>query len=328
MPLSTRDFAQLTDELQSIYAEHSANAIANAVGLQVFDVMETELKTFEHQILHGVAGIENLPEGADLPRVNGNEGDNISYTQSRYGAIVPITKDMRIFDLYAKMEGVVRSVVDDAWDKIDQSLADVLLLGWDTSFIDVYNKTVTSVCPDAAALFASTHDYGGASASTFTNIITDGSNTNPALSRTAILSQINAGMKYTDANGLLRPFKLDTVLVGPDLADLAFRIVDNDRLHDSSNWDKNKYVSGRIKEVKIWERLAQTGQGTATTAYWFMLATQNVGESLKCLFKQRPSMESPEAVSENKDWEYPIDYYYTIGRGFPPYVRGSKGDNS
>lgn len=49
--------------------------------------------------------------------------------QSRYGAIVPITKDMRIFDLYAKMEGVVRSVVDDAWDKIDQSLADVLLNG-------------------------------------------------------------------------------------------------------------------------------------------------------------------------------------------------------
>jgi len=328
MPLSTRDFAQLNDDLQTIYAEHSDLAVKEAVGLQVFNVAETELKTFEHQILHGVAGIENLPEGAALPRVNGNEGDNISYTQSRYGAIVPITKDMRIFDLYSKMEGVVKSIVDDAWDKIDQSLADVLLNGWSTSYTDVYNKTVASVCADAAALFASTHDYGGASATTFTNIITDGTNTNPALSRAAIVNQITAGMKFTDANGILRPFNIDTVLVGPDLADLAYRIVDNDRLHNSANWDQNKFVTGRIKQVKLWERLAQTGAGSSRAAYWFMYASKNVGESLKCLFKQRPMLEAPANVDDTKDWEYPIDYYYTIGRGFPPFVRGSKGDNS
>jgi hypothetical protein len=77
MPLSTRDFPQLTDELQEVYAEHSANAIANAVGLQVFDVIGTELKTFEHQILHGVSGIEALAESAALPRVSGNEGKAI-----------------------------------------------------------------------------------------------------------------------------------------------------------------------------------------------------------------------------------------------------------
>lgn len=129
MSLSTRDFAQLTDELQTIYAEHSENAIANAVGLQVFDVGTTELKNFEHQILHGVAGIERLSEGGDLPRINGDEGDNITFVQAHYGAIVPITKDMRIFDLFSKMESVVKSVVDDSWDKIDQSMADVLLNG-------------------------------------------------------------------------------------------------------------------------------------------------------------------------------------------------------
>ena len=328
MPLSTRDFAQLTDELQTIYEEHSSNAIADAVGLQVFDVAQTELKNFEHQILHGVAGIENLAEGQDLPRINGNEGDNITYTQSRYGAIVPITKDMRIFDLFAKMEGVVRSVVDEAWDKIDQSMADVLLNGWDTSYTDVYNTLVTSVGPDAAALFAATHDYGGASASTFTNIITDGTNTNPAASRAAIVNQIQAGMKYTDANGLLRPFKIDTILIGPDLIDTVNRIVFSEQISGSANWDPNMFVKGTIKEVKVWERLNQTGQGTSTAAYWFMYASRKVSETLKILFKQRPDFGAPKMVDENKDWEYPIDFYYTLGRGFAPYLRGSKGDNS
>lgn len=135
-------------------------------------------------------------------------------------------------------------------------------------------------------------------------------------------------MKFADANGLTRPFALDTVLVGPDLVDLAYRIVDNDRLHNSANWDQNKFVKGRVKEVKLWERLAATGAGASTAAYWFMTSSKNSKESLKVLFKQRPDMTAPAMVEETKDWEYPIDFYYTIGRGFPAYVRGSKGDNS
>lgn len=82
MPLLTKDFEQLTDELQTVYAEHSENAIADATGLQVFDVGATELKNFEHQILHGVAGIEKLAEDGNLPRVNGDEGRIIALIKS------------------------------------------------------------------------------------------------------------------------------------------------------------------------------------------------------------------------------------------------------
>jgi len=55
--------------------------------------------------------------------------DNITYVQKHFGAIAPITKSMRKFDMFAKMENVIKSLVDDAWSKIDQSLADTLLLG-------------------------------------------------------------------------------------------------------------------------------------------------------------------------------------------------------
>jgi hypothetical protein len=39
-------------------------------------------------------------------------------------------------------------------------------------------------------------------------------------------------------------------------------------------------------------------------------------------------LEAPEEVYKNKNWDYSLDFYYTLGRGFAPYIRGSKGDNS
>jgi hypothetical protein len=90
--LSARDYAELTDELQDVFNETSASAIADAIGLQVFDVGETNLLNYEHQILHGVKGIEEVADGANLPKVNSQQGDNITYVQRYFGAIVAITK--------------------------------------------------------------------------------------------------------------------------------------------------------------------------------------------------------------------------------------------
>jgi hypothetical protein len=325
MPLSTRDFGQLTDELQSIYAEQSQNAIADAIGLTIFNVGETNLLNYEHQILHGLAGIEEVPEGKDLPRLNSEEGDNITYTQRYFGANAPITKKMRKFDLYGKMQDLIRSLVDDAWNKIDQSLADMILNGFLTSYQDVYGKTISAVGPDGLALFSASHT-NGTTASTYSNIITNSAATaNPALSRDAIVNMIKAGLVYKDPNGLNRPIRYDTLLVPPSLADLAHRIVNNDYLVGSANWDPNMWVKGRIKEVKVWERLESTGQGTARSAYWFMYDSKKVKETLKCLFSERPSLDAPNEVYENKDWEYTLDYFYTTGLGFAPYIAGSQG---
>ena len=327
MPLSTRDYAQLTEELQDVYNESSAQAIADAVGLKVFDVGETNLLNYEHQILHGVEGIEEVAEGQNLPRVSSEEGDNITFTQRYFGAIVPITKKMRKFELTNQMMSLVRSIVDDAWDKIDQSLADILLNGWSNSYTDVYGKTVSALGADSKCLFNASHSNGTTSA-TFSNIITDGTNSNPTLSRAALVRAIKDAMVYSDPNGLIRPIRLDTLLVPPSLVDAAKRMVFSEQISGSANWDPNTHIKGTIKEVMTWERLEQTGQGTSRSAYWYMYSSQKVKETLKCLFSERPSLDAPDEVYENKNWDYSIDYYYTTGLGFPAYIRGSEGDNS
>jgi hypothetical protein len=39
-------------------------------------------------------------------------------------------------------------------------------------------------------------------------------------------------------------------------------------------------------------------------------------------------LEAPEVVYKNKNWDYSIDFYYTLGRWFAPYIRGSKWTNT
>lgn len=327
MPLSTGDFAQLTDELQEVYSESSMNAIADAKGLEVFDVGETNLLNFEHQILHGISGIEEVAERSDLPKINSEEGDNITYSQRYFGAIASITKKMRKFDLFDQMNDLVGSLVDDAWSKIDQSLADILLYGWSSSYTDVYGKTVSGLGPDGTVLFNTGHTNDATSA-TYNNIIYDGTNYSPALSRTAIVKTIAQGLAFKDPNNIVRPIRFDTLLVCPTLEDLAHRIVSGEYINSSANWDPNTLVKSRIKKVMCWERLESTGQGTTRVAYWFMFDSRKVKNSLKCKFSERPTLDAPEEVYENKNWEYSLDYFYATGQGYQAYIRGSEGDNT
>jgi hypothetical protein len=52
---------------------------------------------------------------------------------------------MRKFDLHDKIEAEIKNLTSDAFDSIDQSMSDVLLNGWSTSYTDVYGATVTAV---------------------------------------------------------------------------------------------------------------------------------------------------------------------------------------
>jgi len=323
------DFAALTTELQDIFSEASADSISESKGMSIFDVSETELLDFKKQVLHGVSGIEEVADGADLPKVGGEEGDSITYTQRYFGAIVEITKKLRKFDRYDEIRDLVESITQDAWDKVDQSLADVLLNGWATSYTDVYNKVISSVGPDGLALFSAAHTYGNGSAKTYSNIISDGTNTNPALSRAALVNVIKTGRTFKDSNNLSRPIHFDTIVVPPSLEDLALRIVNSKEISGSSNYDPNMLVRNRFKDrVVVWDRLEQTGQGVSKAAHWFVYDSKRVKKSLVAKFAERPSLDAPEQVYDNKNWDYSIDYFYTTGLGLQKYVMGSKGDNS
>lgn len=323
--ITTADFSALTDDLQSIFNEAAQSSIADMVGNKVFKVMDTDRRTFDHLLLDGLDVIKSVAQGSDLPSVSSLQGDTVTYTQNRYGGIVSVTKDMRIFDLHDQIESIVRSAADDAFHKIDQSMADVLGNGFSSSnYTDVYGDSVASTAPDGVALFSASHT-NNQNSDTFRNLIRYPVGTNnPALSREAAVQAVVDGMNHLDAVGVNRPVKLDTLLVAPANWDLGMRIIESDRISGSAENDTNLALKGRLK-LMVWEKLQTRTGGTDTSAYWYMFDSKKVGESLKALFRERPSLDAPEQVYKNKNWDWSLDYYYALGRGLPAFVFGSQG---
>ena len=322
--ITTKDFASLTDDLESIFNEVSKTKLATMIGPTIFNVKDTARKTHEHLILQGVSGIEDVSEGQDLPRVTGVEGDKITWAQRHYGAIVPITKDMRKFDLSNQIDSITRSIVDDAWNKLEQDYADTLLYGWSSSFTNVYGVTTSGYCADSVVLFSASHSSPVKSGYTCRNLIRNSAGTdNPALSRDAVVSARKDGLTHKDPNGIIRPIILNTLVVSPSNEDLAYRIIESEGVQGTAYRDLNP-LKGKIKVV-VWPHLETRSDSTDTSAYWFMYDSGKVGESLQCLFAERPSLDKPEVVYSNKSWDFSIDYYYSIGRGFPVYIWGSTG---
>ncbi|MDD5065329.1 MAG: hypothetical protein PHQ35_11300 [Phycisphaerae bacterium] len=320
MPITVKDFPSLTDDLQGIFNEVAKTKVADMKGNKIFNVFDTNRRTFDHLILHGISGIKEVTPGQDLPNIVGEEGDSITWTQRYFGGVASVTKEMRLFDLHNQMDTVVRSLSNDAFDKIDQSLADVLLYGWATSYTDVFGKSVTSTGPDAVALFSASHS-NNFNSTVFSNIITDDT-VNPVLSRSAIVAARKQGLTHKDPNGIVRPVNLDTIVVAPSNEDLVERIIYSPQMSGVANNDTNP-LKGKIKNIIVWERLETRSDGTDTSAYWFMFDSTKVGESLNCLFAERPSLDAPDQVYKNKNWDYSCDFFFTVGLGYPAYIFGS-----
>ena len=326
MPIVRSDFGRLTDELQEVYQEVAKESLAESVGFKIFDVKDTNRYTYDYLVLHGLDGIQAVADGQDLPGVTSQQGNSATWTQSQYGALVSITKRMRKFDLHDQMEDVVRSITEDAFHKVDQSLADVLTNGFSSSnYTDVYNQSVAASGPDTLALFSASHS-NPINSNVFRNLIRYPVGTNnPALSREAVVQTIIDGLNHLDAVAHNRPTKLDTLIVSPTNWDLATRILESDKISGSAENDTNMAVKGRVKNLIVWEKLTTRTGGTDTSAYWFMADGKKVGRSLKALFAERPTLDAPEVVYKNKNWDYTIDYFYAIGRALPTFIWGSTG---
>ena len=291
-------------------------------GNKVFNVFDTNRRTFDHLILHGVDGIKEVTPGQDLPNIVTEEGDSITWTQRYFGAVASVTKAMRKFDLHNQIDSLARSLSVDAFDKVDQSFADALLYGWVTSYTDVYGKSVASVGGDAVELFSTLHT-NNINTAVFSNVITS----NPVLSRAAIVTAIKQGRTHKDPTGHVRPVNLDTLVVAPSNEDLSERILYSELIPGSANNDKNT-LKGKVKNLIVWERLETRSDDTDTSAYWFMFDSSQVGESLQALFAERPGLDAPDQVYKNKNWDYSLDFFYTIGLGYPAYIFGSNSSGS
>jgi len=325
MPILTTDYPRLATELQSIFNEAAARKVAQNVGFQIYDVLDTELKTYEHQILHGLGGARKIAEGEDIPKVTSNEGDNINFTYSTYATAVAVSKNARLDDRYDHIINNVKTTTEAVFDQIDQSLADRLLGGQATSYTDPYGETISTLGPDGLKLFHTSHT-NNVTSETFRNVCIEGSTSNPTLTRKAIVDTRVSAASHRDPNDVLRPINLDTLVVPRNLEDTAMRLINSQYLPGSGNNDINPLYN-KIKVI-VWDRLALNSDSTDTSDYWFMYDSAGVKESLKCIFRERPSLDAPENVYINKNWVWTLDYRYTIGTGYPAYIWGSNATGS
>jgi len=61
--------------------------VAEMKGNKIFNVFDTKRRTFDHLLLHGLAGVQEVTPGQDLPNIAGVEGDTATWTQRYFGKI-------------------------------------------------------------------------------------------------------------------------------------------------------------------------------------------------------------------------------------------------
>jgi hypothetical protein len=322
--ISTSDFTTLTVKLNEWFNEAAGLAVESWIGKDLFDVGETNWQVYNGLILNGAAKFDRVAEGGQLPAGQIGEGDNMSITQKRHGGRFVVTKDMRMFDRYDQIEEIVKDNTEYAFDRIDQSQADLLLNGFtSTSYTDLFGFSQSNTTPDGVVFFSASHT-NNQNANTARNLIRNAAGTaNPALDRAAIVTARKDGRINRDPNSANRPVVLDRLIVSATNEDLAERTVYSSGPAGTPNVDINP-LKGKIL---VWSRCDASGQGTDTSAYWFMAASTKSKKTLKSPFAQKPMMYPPELISDSRNWEYDLDAYYTMGLLYPFFVWGSTGAN-
>ncbi len=326
MILST-DFPTLTQKLNEWFNEAASLAVQNWIGQQLYDVGETNWQVYNGLILNGAAKFDRIAEGAQLPVGSISEGDSASFTQKRYGGRISISKDMRMFDRYDQIQEVAQDNTQYAFDRIDQSQADLILNGFTgSSYTDVYGYTQSNLTADAVVLFSASHT-NNQNANTARNLIRNAAGTaNPALDRAAIVTARKDAKINRDPNSANRPIDLNLLVVSATNEDLAERTVYSSGVAGTPNVDLNP-LKGKVNNILVWSRCDTRGDAVDTSAYWFLAASQFVKKTLKSPFAQRPMMSAPTQVHDSLNWEYPLDSYYTLGALWQFGIWGSTGVN-
>ena len=323
--LQTGDFTNLTSHLlilDEIFNDAMAQAVEKQVGLKIFDTKQNNHRNDTVQLNHGLGGVQFIPENSDYPEATGAEGDKITFTKQKYGANVVITLENRIYDEYDQVETNVKTIVDQGYNMIDQSLADILTNGFSaTAYTDVFGQSASAVGPDALALFHAAHTNTTTTA-TFSNLIVSGGVTNPTISRQAIIDTRVRGLRYKDPQGVIRPIYYDTILVAPEQEDYVTRLIGSEQVSGTANNDTNSYLKGKMK-VESWSKLSIRSDGTDTSNYWFMYDSARIKETLKAFFARYPELLPPAEYDPNKNWNYLFHFIYSRGFSWAAYLMWS-----
>lgn len=325
--LSFQNFIEeLNGKLTRIYDEYAKRRVTGDVGMKVFKVEDDTNYASSYQLVGTMGGTQKVAEGQDFPETTTAQGYKKIVTQNHYANSFRITKDHRVFINQRRKEvrNLPKNMTRDAFNKIDQSFADVLNNGRSTSYTDVYGTLVDATTPDGVALFSDSHKVT-ATGLTQGNIIWDGGATsvgtvNPALSRAALVAAKTMARKAKDSSGIMSEIMVNTLLVSADDEDLALRICKSQYIQGSPNNDVNPDQTVGGFNVVVRSRL--------TKGYWFTYDSEMVGETLFSGFAQKPTMEAPFQYPKNQDWLYTMDFYYYIQLGNASFIYGSKGTNA
>ncbi|MDR0651190.1 MAG: hypothetical protein LBG59_07535 [Candidatus Peribacteria bacterium] len=119
-------------KLDDIFLESVTDKLSEVMGLKFFDEKTKIRRNSTYEVSSGLTGVKYIPENADYPEAGGEEPVSISLTKYKYGADVIVTEECKLFDEYDKIEDRIRSITDDALDKLDTCLAEVWLRGFST----------------------------------------------------------------------------------------------------------------------------------------------------------------------------------------------------
>lgn len=324
---NTSDFSALTDYVTEIFNETAKTKMAEWKGKMLFDLESPERQDYSYRVLEGVGNFRRTAEGGQAQLSTSTQGDSATWTQKRYTDRVSVTKDMRKFDLYNQIKNLTRSVTENAFNTIDQSMADLLLFGFTgTSYTDIYGDSQANTAPDGVVLFSASHSFNNTS-STARNLIRNSAGTaNPGLSRAAIVTARKDAKVHKDGNDVIRPIDLNRLVVTPTNEDLAERTVMSSGVQGTPNVDLNPLKSA-VSNIVVWERLETRGDGTDTSAYWFLASSALVKDALHAPMTQLPMLDGGTEVHDTKNVEYVLDAYYALGIGSPFGIWGSTGAN-
>jgi len=337
MSLELQKFQNMTKEIQSEFST-AAKKVAPNVGMQFFGVEATNLLDHKHQLDGGMGGLEIVAEGQDYPRGDGKEDNSITYTQKAFGRSYAVTKLLRMFwrkENGSPIKNKVQTVPKTYNAQVSHVMADILSHGNETTAqSDALGQAALYLTPDGLPLFHASHTSKLDTSYRFSNIITDGTLTNPEFSRAAVVHMLTVGANNmapitgtgSEKGALSMPIDFDTVLVAPGLYDEVVRELQSEKIAGSANNDTNKTLSG-LKIVK-WAALTKTFNGTDKTAAWYMIDSSLVKESLKMLIAQPLQIAPKENNPNNGDWIYNLDAVNTFGLGAPYGIAKSDGSNS
>lgn len=317
MTIKVADFAKLTDTIESIFNQIKI-INQNQDIRKCFGTENMDRRTHEHLVINPQASVWEVWDGEAYPETEMTEWDSIIYTARKFWGIVKVTEEMREDDLYSQIESVAKSQFGTLYRKVYQSMADVLKNAYSTSYTDTYGAVVSAVWPDGLALASASHTAWGVTGYTYSNIMTTPAwVVNPSLSYENVEFNINKMLLHTAPDWTVAPITAKKLVVSPKLKGLAERILYSTLSQGTANNDKNTISNIELIVVP------QLG----SSDMWFLL-WEWYEETLKMLFRVKPTMVAPDAVYTTWDWKYKVRTRYVLGIGYQAYVHCSNWTNA